>query len=238
MAGRRTGPVPIRHDIADRIEQAATRLFILHGYNGASYLDIARELGMTHSAIHYYYRTKPLLAEAVLRRVADATMDANRRIWTDADTSLFDKFVRTRDWVYGNYLRFNPGGKGGKPWGLLSRFSMEADSLTPAMKRLIRRSLDKMEDFIGTGVQLAVQGNELRDDAPVDGITLQIVSVMSITGQITPHASGFERLDDLMRWTFVAIRRAYGRAATRDSKWPALPIVPSHSAPAGAVLNA
>ena len=89
-------------DVTSRIEEVATRLFILHGYNGVSYLDIAKELGTTHSNIHYYYRTKALLAEAVLRRVADATLDAMKGIWTRPGTSLFDKFIGTRDWIYGD----------------------------------------------------------------------------------------------------------------------------------------
>jgi TetR/AcrR family transcriptional repressor of nem operon len=58
-------PKPAR-DLQVRIEEVGIRLFITHGYNGTSYLDIARELGISHSNIHYYYRTKAVLAEAVL----------------------------------------------------------------------------------------------------------------------------------------------------------------------------
>lgn len=210
-------------DVTSRIEEVATRLFIRHGYNGVSYLDIARELGITHSSIHYYYRTKAVLAEAVLRRVAEATLGAMKNIWTDPTTSLFDKFTGTRDWIYGQYLLFNPGGKGGRPWGLLSRFTLEADALTPAMRRLIGSSVDKLESHIATGVRAAVQSGELARDAPEAGITLQIASVMSVTGQMTRHSAGFERLDELLRWTYVGVERAYGAAATRHRPWPELP---------------
>ena len=224
MATRATKSVPEPGgDAMARIESAATRLFILHGYNGVSYLGIARELGITHSSIHYYYRTKAVLAEAVLRRVADSTLGAMKGIWADSGTSLFDKFVATRNWIYAQYLLSNPGGKGGKPWGLLWRLSMDADSLPTGMKRFLRANVDKLEDYIAGGVAAAVASRELAADAPVAGITLQIASLMSATGQVTRHAAGFERLDALMRWTFAGVMRAYGLADAHPEAWPALP---------------
>jgi hypothetical protein len=65
-------------------------------------------------------------------------------------------------------------------------------------RRLIRGSLDRLEDHIAAGVRVAVDNGELVADAPQDGITLQIAGVMAVTGQMTRHASGFERLHDLL----------------------------------------
>lgn len=209
-------------DLATRIVEVATRLFILHGYNGVSYLDIARELGTTHSNVHYYFRTKAMLAEVVLRSVSEATVSVMTSIWTDESTRLLGKFTATRDWIYTRYLAFNPAGRGSHPWGLMSRFSMEADSLSSAMRAIIRQTLVSIEADISTGVAAARQNGELNKDAPIEGITLQIISVMSVTGLITRHASGLDRLDDLMRWTYVGIARAYGAVPPEDN-WPALP---------------
>jgi AcrR family transcriptional regulator len=218
---RRSGKA-LSPDVSARIEDVATRLFILHGYNGVSYLDIAREMGVTHSSIHYYFRSKPILAEAVLRRVAEATLEAMRSIWADPDSSLFDKFVRTRDWIYGQYLLSNPHGKGGQPWGLLSRFTADAEALTVPMRRIIRTSVERLEEHIASGVRAEAARGALAADAPRDGITLQIASLLSIAGQITRHVSGFERLDALMRWTHAAIDRAYS-VVPETSNWPPLP---------------
>ena len=208
-------------DLATRIEEVAMRLFIRDGYNGVSYLDIARELGTTHSNVHYYFRTKSKLAETVLRAVSESTTTATRGIWTDPATSLFEKFIRTRDWIHSRYLMFNPGGRGSHPWGLLSRFSMEADALTSEMRVTIRTTLSRFEESIASGVRIAVENGELRADAPQAGITLQIISVMSLTGLITRHASGLDRLDELMRWTYLGIARAYG--AVPEESWVSLP---------------
>jgi AcrR family transcriptional regulator len=208
-----------------RIEEVAARLFITHGYNGVSYLDIARELGVTHSNIHYYYRTKAVLADAVLQRVAAETVTAMQGVWAAPGASLFERFVRMRAWAYGQYLLFNPTGTGARLWGLLSRFTMDADSLTADMRRLIGTTLRRIEESITTGIKAAVDGGELAADAPVAGITLQISTLISATGQVTRSATSFERLDDLLRWTYVGIARAYGQPGCVVQEWPALPAV-------------
>lgn len=211
-------------DPTAQIEAVATELFIRNGYRGVSYLSIGKQLGMTHSNVHYYYRTKDALAEAVLRRVARETLDATGAIWKDRDASLVEKFIRMRDWTWQCYLRFNPDGKGGRPWGLLSRFSMEADALTAEMRQLIRATLARMEDEIRAAVLMAVERKELGADAPVAGLVLQIMSVMAQTGQLTRHAALFSRLDDLFKWTITGLLKAYGPSRKLGPiDWPPLP---------------
>ena len=210
VAQARRGPAATPEELTERIERVATELFIRNGYHGVSYLGIAKELGITHSNVHYYYRNKSALAEAVLRRVAADTVASTTRIWRDGATPLVEKFVLMRDWIYQSYLHFNPDGEGGRPWGLLSRFSMEADALTPEMKQLIRTTLKKLEADVRYAVETAVKARELGPESPVDGISLQILSVMHLTGQLTRYASGFKRLDELLMWTITTIYRAYG----------------------------
>lgn len=214
----------------ERIERVATELFIRDGYHGVSYLHIARELGVTHSNVHYYYRNKSDLAEAVLRRVARDTLAATAAIWRDADATLAAKFLRMRDWIHASYLQFNPDGKGGRPWGLLSRFSMEADALTTEMRQLIRATLKRLEADVKTAVAAARASGELATDVPVEGVVLQIMSVMYQTGQLTRYASGFARLDDLLRWTIETLLRAWGGKRSAMPVWPA-PRATTTSAP-------
>lgn len=207
-------------DLPERIELAATRLFIRDGFNGASFLALGKELGISHSNIHYYFRTKLGLAEAVLKRVAAETVSVTSRIWRDPDSSLVEKVLRMRDWIHGSYLQFNPDGKGARPWGLLSRFSMDADALTPEMRKLIRATLKRQENDIRYAIDLAIRLGEFRADAPADGIALQVLSVIHLTGQLTRYSADFSRLDDLLRWTVVTLDRAYG-ARARSIIWPA-----------------
>lgn len=208
-------------DPIERIERVATELFIRDGFRGTSYLDIAKVLGITHSNVHYYYRTKAALAEAVLRRVATDTLAATAAIWRDPATTLVDKCVRMRDWIFGSYLQFNPEGRGGRPWGLLARFSSEADALTAEMKQRIRATLRRLEADVRQAVETAHARKELASDAPLEAITLQIVSVLQLSGSLTRYAGGFSRMDDLLAATLRTILRAYGSGRNREIAWPA-----------------
>jgi len=53
-----------------RILDAAHAVFVQHGTAGARMLDIARAAGVNQALLHYYFRTKDRLAEAVFRRAA------------------------------------------------------------------------------------------------------------------------------------------------------------------------
>ena len=94
-SGRRPG-----RSLRDRILALATELFIRHGYKGVSFLGIARELGISHSHIHYYFRTKAVLAEAALDAYVAQTKADFRMIWTSPDSDLLTRLVQSRDWIH------------------------------------------------------------------------------------------------------------------------------------------
>ena len=59
-----------------RILDAADAVFVRRGTDGARMQEIAEEAGVNKALLHYYYRTKDGLAQAVFRRVANAFMPA------------------------------------------------------------------------------------------------------------------------------------------------------------------
>src|SRR5579872_6639447 len=73
-----------------RILDAAHRVFVRSGTAGARTQEIAREAGVNSALLHYYFRTKERLAEAVFRRAASQLMPAVIRILA-SDLSLEDK---------------------------------------------------------------------------------------------------------------------------------------------------
>ena len=215
-------PTPrAREQLRERIKRVATKRFIICGYRGVSYLDLASQLKITHSNIHYYFNTKADLAAAVLEDFAMETLDDNRAIWTDPETSLRDKFIRARDRYHRMYLRFNPDGEGYAPWALLSRFSADSDILTSAMKWRIKTTLQALDAQIAEGLRLAVENGELVEDAPLDGLTVQIASVFYLASQSTKYDNGFRRFDALLKTTSDCIAGAYGRGAA-PLPWPRL----------------
>lgn len=58
-------------ETAERILDAAERLVQVRGYNGFSYADVAAELGITKPSLHYHFRGKAELGEALIDRYAE-----------------------------------------------------------------------------------------------------------------------------------------------------------------------
>src|SRR6185369_16276108 len=73
-----------------RILDAAHAVFVRAGTAGARTLEIAKEAGVNPALLHYYFRTKERLAEAVFRRAAGQLLPAVVRI-LGSDAPLEDK---------------------------------------------------------------------------------------------------------------------------------------------------
>lgn len=58
-------------DVANSIMDAAERKMRLGGFNGFSYRDIAKEVGIKSSSVAYHFPSKEVLAAAVVRRYTD-----------------------------------------------------------------------------------------------------------------------------------------------------------------------
>ena len=59
---------PLDADTETRILDAAHAVFMRRGTAGARMTEIARDAGVNHALVHYYFRSKQRLAEAVFRR--------------------------------------------------------------------------------------------------------------------------------------------------------------------------
>jgi TetR/AcrR family transcriptional regulator, transcriptional repressor for nem operon len=74
-----------------RILDVAERLLQVRGYNGFSYADVSGELGITRAALHYHFKGKAELGQALVERYATrfaAALDALDATAPDAATKL------------------------------------------------------------------------------------------------------------------------------------------------------
>src|SRR4051812_36655495 len=83
-------------DTERRILDAAHRVFIRSGTAGARTQEIAKEAGVNSALLHYYFRTKERLAEAVFRRAAAQLMPAVIQVLA-SDIPLEDKVANVID---------------------------------------------------------------------------------------------------------------------------------------------
>lgn len=64
----------LEHETENRILEAAHAVFVRRGTAGARMQEIASEAGVNQALLHYYYRSKSRLAEAVFLRAARALL--------------------------------------------------------------------------------------------------------------------------------------------------------------------
>jgi AcrR family transcriptional regulator len=74
----------------EKIFDAATEVFINKGMDGARMQDIANQAGINKALLHYYYRTKDKLFNAVFEKIAGVLFSKFAPVF-DANISLEDK---------------------------------------------------------------------------------------------------------------------------------------------------
>jgi AcrR family transcriptional regulator len=206
-------------DLRHQIISTATDILITFGYNGLTFLDIGRALNINHSLIHYHFGSKSELTETVLKTYAKDSIRANRSIWTDPNTSISDKFVKSRNRIYDRVCRYNRDGTIARPVGLISRFYVEMDSIPPRMQRIVLHSYRQFDTFLMTAIQIAIDRKELVAETPSHLIMHQIRNVLFLT-PLASSAREFKKYDQCLYGVILTLTRAYGLPPNKTITWP------------------
>jgi TetR/AcrR family transcriptional regulator len=84
---------PLDTDTEQRILDAAHKVFVQRGTAGARMQEIADEAGVNKALLHYYFRSKDGLADAVFKRVARGVFGRLAEV-ASSDATLEDKVRR------------------------------------------------------------------------------------------------------------------------------------------------
>lgn len=90
----------------DHILNAAEKVFQRKGMDGARMQEIANEAGINKAMLHYYYRSKRFLFEAVFTKAFSLIAPEINRVIND-DTDLFDK-IRKFTHSYIDFIQKHP----------------------------------------------------------------------------------------------------------------------------------
>src|SRR6476659_7741570 len=95
MATKKKTPPKLKTDLhtEQRILDAARTVFIRHGTAGARMQEIALEAGVNQALLHYYFRSKERLAQAVFQQLAQRLFPALIETLA-SDLSLDEKIER------------------------------------------------------------------------------------------------------------------------------------------------
>lgn len=94
------------HDTERNILEAAERLFLEKGFAMTSTTQIAEEAGCNQALVHYYYRTKERLFEAIFEQKIDLFMTTFLEI--DSTNDSFEEKLKKKIEAHFDMLRANP----------------------------------------------------------------------------------------------------------------------------------
>lgn len=93
-------------DMEGRIIEAAKRVFVLKGYEATKMGDIATEVGISRTAMHYYFRTKEMLFDAIFGQLIRVLLPNIALIMEEPSTFL-EKLPKIVD-QYVSVMQQNP----------------------------------------------------------------------------------------------------------------------------------
>ena len=93
-------------DLEKKIIEAAKELFIENGFAETSMSDIAAKVGINRPALHYYFRTKEMLFDAIFGQLMDALLP-NIGVIVSEPTSFLEKIPKIVE-QYTAMIQANP----------------------------------------------------------------------------------------------------------------------------------
>jgi TetR/AcrR family transcriptional repressor of nem operon len=199
-----------KEQMRDRIKSVATEMLIRNGYQGFRFRDIANRLKTTRANIHYYFGNKKNLCDEVVVDYVEETIRRYQSIWMNPDSSLETKIFEMIESNRSRYNRYNPKGNTGKPWSLIARMRLEREIIGDKASKALLRFNAVLEKLVPIGVAVAIKKKEIRADAPVEDIALQLVAIANSADPITQDAGNFDRLEQLYRAFARIVGHAYG----------------------------
>jgi TetR/AcrR family transcriptional regulator, transcriptional repressor for nem operon len=135
-----------RTGTAERTLDVAERLVQVRGFNGFSYADVARELGITTATLHYHFPGKAELGAALIERYAARFTDALAGI--DRDITDARAKLEAYAGIYAKVLR-------AKRMCLCGILAAEYETLPQPMREAVTRFFADNEAWLAT---VLVQG--------------------------------------------------------------------------------
>lgn len=139
-------------DMESRIIEAAKRVFVRKGYEATKMGDIAADVGISRTAMHYYFRTKEMLFDAIFGQLMGALLP-NIEMIVDEPVSCLEKFPRIID-QYLAIVQSNPS----FPIFVVNEFNRDPEHLykvilkDPERLELFRRIQDQTLEEMEKGI--------------------------------------------------------------------------------------
>jgi AcrR family transcriptional regulator len=195
----------------DRARFIAVDLYVLRGYDGFSFADLAEATSTTRANIHHHFGNKrQLMAELIEGFVADAQQRITE-IWTAQDIGFAGRFAGQLEDLRRFYLRYNPAPGDRNVWSPLARLRLDLPVLgelgTSALERV-----DRVYDAnLRQAVAAAIRARELAPRTPVEDVTRILRVTLMSCAPMTQDSGSFAELEELLAALHRMIVAGWGR---------------------------
>lgn len=169
----------------DHILHAAEKVFQRKGMDGARMQEIANEAGINKAMLHYYYRSKRFLFEAVFSKAFSLIAPEINRV-INADTDLFEK-IKSFTHNYIDFIQKHPY----LPNFIIQELNRDSDFIN------VLQSKKGFPDFRNFQAQIE---KEVRDGniRPIkaEQLFIHLLSLNVFPFLAAPLIKGFLRIDD------------------------------------------
>ena len=126
-------------DTKSKLLDAAEHLTQTRGFNGFSYLDLADEIGIKTSSIHYHFKTKADLASAMVERIHEVHGESFDAI--DRDVKTPEKRLLAVVEVFQAYVR-------DEKFCLCGMLSVELESVSSEVRTQLQKYFDAFRAWL------------------------------------------------------------------------------------------
>jgi TetR/AcrR family transcriptional repressor of nem operon len=172
-------------ETADRILDVAQRLVQQRGFNGFSYADVAKELGISTASLHYHFPGKAELGEALVARYASRFAEALAAIAAEPIDAPA-KLARYAD-LYAEV--FND-----QRMCLCGMLAAEFQTLPDGMRDAVLRFFDDSEIWLCAVLEQGAREGTVTLDGPASGAARTFVAGLEGAMLLARPSGDIERL--------------------------------------------
>ncbi|MEM7247635.1 MAG: TetR/AcrR family transcriptional regulator [Acidobacteriota bacterium] len=184
-------------DTATRLLDAAQLFVEERGFNAFSYHDLAAEVGIRTASIHYHFRAKADLGQALMERYLRQLDEALAEI---------DRVGRTSEARLKKFIGLyrETGSRGAIC--LCGSLASDVETLPESVQAAVRTYLERSERWVATTIEEGARSGELAPSGkPADVAATLVASLQG--GLILGRARGGATLLDHVQRTFLASLR-------------------------------
>lgn len=154
---------------AERILDIAERLVQTRGFNNFSYADIATEIGITTASLHYHFRGKAELGQALITRYAERFAAALEKI--DREIPGARPKLEAYAGLYAGVLE-------GKRMCMCGVLAAEYETLPKQMRRAVIRFFDDNQRWLADVLTQGRADKTLAFTGPADEVAQSVLSTL------------------------------------------------------------